>query len=429
MPGRLNIFQQTMLQWTELHPYNAIHVVRVPARLDRERLTQVAGRTLERLGLTGLTLDVPRKEYRYEGGPARCDIKLLIATDPYAALVTEIEQQLNTRFASSARFEPFRFFVVPEAEAFSLGLVYFHAIADAEAVVFLLKRIVEAYLSAGTAGPAETVEIYPECRDGLLNQPMLLAKKLASLPGWVLNTRRSCRPPYRDALDLQNGFTRFALPPNSLPQLIQAGRAWGVTVNDLLLALLTHGLAPMAARHQSARRQKISLGCIVNLRRDLGLAGPRTFGLFLGSFNITLAIPSGGCLQETSLAVQIQTEQVKGQRLYLTSGLEMRFARRMLGFFSTERRKKLYQKNYPLWGGITNMNLNPLWPQSQDGKRVDYFRAVSTGPATPLVVSVTTVGETMNVGLSFRRTVFSAAEIAGLQQKMLATLGSLEIPA
>ena len=28
--GRLNLFQTAMLRWRELHPYNAVHVVRVP---------------------------------------------------------------------------------------------------------------------------------------------------------------------------------------------------------------------------------------------------------------------------------------------------------------------------------------------------------------------------------------------------------------
>ena len=42
-------------------------------------------------------------------------------------------------------FNPFRFFVVPEAGTFLLGLVYFHAVADAEAIVLLLRELVAAY--------------------------------------------------------------------------------------------------------------------------------------------------------------------------------------------------------------------------------------------------------------------------------------------
>ncbi len=66
-----------------------------------------------------------------------------------------------------------------------------------------------------------------------------------------------------------------------------------------------------------------------------------------------------------------------------------------------------------LGGGITNMNLNPLWEQEDGERAFDYFRAVSTGPITPLVLSVTTVKDVANIGLSYKKTVFSEGEIEG----------------
>jgi NRPS condensation-like uncharacterized protein len=428
MPGRLNIFQRTMLQWDELHPYNAIHVVRVPGVLDTARLGNVLRHILVRLGLTGLELDVARAGFSYQGGPAQCEIKLVSAPDPQAGLIAEIEHQLNTRFEIRQAFNPFRFFAVPDLDSFSLGLVYFHPVADAESVVFLLKRIVEAYLAAEDGGTVEPMDLYPEPRDGLLRQPALLLKKLASLPGLVRNTRRSNRPYYHNPQDTRNGFALMALPSDSLPKLVQAGKSWGVTVNDLFLALLMRSLVPLAGNLDRSRRCRMSLGCIVNLRRDLGLEGPRTFGLFLGSFTVTESVTTGSNLRELAAGVHDQTERVKRRQLYLTSSLELRFARRMLGFFSTGQRKKLYQKHYPLWGGITNMNLNALWPP-ETGSAVDYFRAVSTGPATPLVLSVTTIRDAVHVGLSFRRTVFSPANIGRIQSELLALISGREFSA
>ena len=73
------------------------------------------------------------------------------------------------------------------------------------------------------------------------------------------------------------------------------------------------------------------------------------------------------------------------------------------------------------------MNLNPLWPQPMDGTSFDYFRVVSTGPATPLVLSVTTVGENVNIGLTFRRTVFSPEDIASIQNHLLETVSGREL--
>jgi hypothetical protein len=99
----------------------------------------------------------------------------------------------------------------------------------------------------------------------------------------------------------------------------------------------------------------------------------------------------------------------------------------MFQFFSTERRKKLYQKHYPLWGGLTNMNINSLWQQQDGAEPIGYLRAVSTGPVTPLVVSFTTAGQAALIGLSYRSTVFSRDEIERLKSWFQQTLAELEV--
>ena len=74
------------------------------------------------------------------------------------------------------------------------------------------------------------------------------------------------------------------------------------------------------------------------------------------------------------------------------------------------------------------MNLNSLWQPLEGNKPMDYFRAVSTGPATPLVLSVlTTVGEAANISLSYRSTVFLAGDIDRLVGCFLGTLADLEV--
>jgi hypothetical protein len=110
-----------------------------------------------------------------------------------------------------------------------------------------------------------------------------------------------------------------------------------------------------------------------------------------------------------------QTSRIKRNRLYLGAVLELAFGRLLASWFSVKRRRKLYQKHYPLWGGLTNMNLNSLWPQPGESSPVDYFRAVSTGPITPLVVSLTTVGGVANIGLTYQPGVFSAPEIQRIE--------------
>src|SRR5437870_2690335 len=112
MPGRLNIFQRTMLLWNELHPYNCVHLVRVLAPLDLTRLGEAVNQTLAALKLGKVTLNPDRGTYRYDGGGANYEIKVVqVGGDSHANLAAEAARQLNERFAHDQSFQPFRFFV------------------------------------------------------------------------------------------------------------------------------------------------------------------------------------------------------------------------------------------------------------------------------------------------------------------------------
>jgi NRPS condensation-like uncharacterized protein len=325
---------------------------------------------------------------------------------------------LNTRFDPKVPFNPFRFFLGPASGSFWLGATYFHPVADAESVVRLLKGIVKAYIeNPGTVG--QRMDLYPEAKDSWLRHPAATARKLFLAPKLVRNLRSSCRPPFRNPQDLTNGFEYFRIPPEALQRLLDRAKLWEVTLNDLFLALLIQALSPLASsRAQSQKRPNLSVGCIVNTRRDQGIEGEGVFGLFLGSFILTQPPAGKTGLRELTAAVRNKTQAVKQDKLYLAR-LELTIGRRLLPLFSTERRKKLYQKHYPLWGGITNMNLNSLWAAGDGQERFDYFRAVSTGPVTPFVLSVTTVNQTANIGVTYRKTVFDVRDIAQIKSLFL----------
>ena len=278
-----------------------------------------------------------------------------------SSLAAEIERQLNTPCPRSESFDPFRFFVVPGQSSFSLGLAYFHPVADAEAIVWLLKRMVEAYCTGAAGISPATVELSSgHAASPILRHPGAVLRQMAALPAFIRILRTSCRPRYRDSDDLRNGFTCFTLEPASLGWLRASGKSWGVTLNDLFLALLMHSLLPLAADRRQARRRKMAAGCIVNVRRDLGVS-PGTFGLFLGSFMVAHEVTEGIGLKGLAAAIALQTTRIKARRLYLATPVQLAFASLALRFFSTRGKRSFYQKHCPLWGGITNMNLNTLW--------------------------------------------------------------------
>ena len=414
MQGKLNSFQKTMLQWNDMNPYNAVHVVRISGLLDEGQLRLCLRSTLEGRGLTRLVLD-PRKHcYAYLGGPTDCDVKVIAGeANPVPVLQAEIERQINEPFAPAERINPFRFFAVTANESFFLGLAYFHPVADAESIVSLLRGLVRAYQKQSQAASTIGMDLYPDHRAHLLRRhAAVVVSKVLALPEQARNLKQSHRPRYRDAQDSSIGFSLLSLGPDQLRRLLTAAKAWDLTVNDLLLAVLMKSVSPLSVGRASAgKRRRMSVVCIVNLRRELGIDSARTFGLFLGSFTVTHTMQEGITLRELAGDIRQQTLAIKQMQLYLATPMELGLGRFLLRFFSPERRKKFYQKNYPLWGGLTNMNLNSLWGQSDDDRPLDYFRGVSTGPVTPLVFAVTTVGDRANVGLSYRLTVFSQEDI------------------
>ena len=414
-----------MLLWNDLHPYNSVHVVRVVAPLDLLRLSEVVNGTLQTQGFGNLTLNPDRGSYHYDHVAAKHEIKMVkVGDDPHADLAAEAGRQLNARFAHDQSFNPFRFFVAAGKESFFLGLVYFHAVADGESVVSLLKNVVDSYLDTGDAAG---LDLYPRSRDGvLLRDPGLFVKKLLAISTQLQTLRRARRLPCRDLHDMRNAVTFFSLKPHELQALLQTGKAWDVTLNDLFLALLLQCFSRQLPKQPpDSRRTKLAVGCIVNLRKDLGVEARRNFGLFLGSFVVTCEPRAEINLMELARQVHQQTDRIKQNRLYVGTPLELRFARMMLRVFSLERRKKFYQKNYPLWGGVTNMNLDSIWQQPTGERPVDYLRAVSTGPATPLVLSITTINGGVNLGLSYRTTCFSLAQVEEIKNCFLGTVRQL----
>ena len=99
MLGRLNVFQRTMLLWNDLHPYNAVHVVEVPAALHSKRLHEVVAKTIEYNKLTGLRIDPEAGTYHYHGGEFKQQIATISGEESAInALKNEIQKQLNCKF-------------------------------------------------------------------------------------------------------------------------------------------------------------------------------------------------------------------------------------------------------------------------------------------------------------------------------------------
>ncbi len=424
-PGRLNLFQATMLEWRDFHPYNAVHAVRIDSPLDAAALRAAVDGELAQSGLTGLALDRNRCRYAWRGGAAHANIETIDwGSDWEDALACAFERHLNAPFPREGALDPFRFFAMPVGEAFFLGIAYDHFIAGGDSIIGLLGAISARY--AGKAVDATPLRLYPHTHARLFaRHPLHFARGLARLPALAQSCRRTIRPRYRNLEDGHNGFTFCWLTAAQYDGLRKRAKAWGVTLNDALMALLLDAQnAATPARNPSKRRHELAVASIINLRRAHG-EDARTFGQFLGSFRISHPVPPGATLEMLAQDVHGATTRIKREKLFLTTLFAMAVDRVIGRLQSRARRMAIYAKSYPVGAGVSSLNVDASWPNGS-GESPLYVRGVPTGPLSPIVAAVTTSGPRMCIGISYRTTALSRAEAVALRNDLVIRIDQLQ---
>ncbi len=430
--GRLNLFQRMMLRWRDLHPYNPVHVVRVPAALEPERLRACIGEWLESCGLTGLAVDHSRWRFRYEGGPAAVELTIVPGgSDPLAQLSRTIESEFNRPFTSAPHENPFRFFAIDEAGGFQLALVYDHYVAGGDSIARLLTGIACSLAADEVPATPAPVRRHPATyRSVFLRHPLWALRAVAGLPRTITGARRSYRPRYADVQDGHNGFSYLRIGPPQRAALLGTAKAWGVTLNELLMASMLLALSPLAAqRRQESRRTELAVASILNMRRDFRADAQDVLSPLLAAFRVSHAVPDGIGLQQLAQEVHAQAVRTRRGRLYLGSLVALGVSALLWPLLSVAQRHGLYPKHFPVWAGITSLDLNPIWARAgcKQVPRLDYLRAVPTGPLCPMVFAVTTAHDTVHVGIAFRTSAFPRAAVEGLAAAFLQAIAQLRM--
>jgi hypothetical protein len=414
MKGRLNIFQATMLRWRELHPYNAVHVVRIDAPLDAPRLAREIDALFAARGIRGFVLDAARRRYEYDGVSPPAPLQVEIGgVDPREALRAAIERGINTRFADSGPTDPFRFFAIDAATSFYIGVAYDHVVAGGDSIVDLLAELVQGYHGVGTAGRPPS--LYPRTFAPMLvrHAGYVLAGTTA-VAGIMATARRSLRPRYPHGDDRRIAFSMVRIEAAAVAAMMRAARAWGVTRADLMIALLMRAIAPLAgAERFGRRRREIGIASIINIRRDVPAPVRESFGQFLSSYRYAHVVPDDISLEELARDVHRETSRVRRRKLYLQTVLALAGVNALWPWLTASQRGNVDAKNYPAWAGLTPLDVDGLWRDAGAASPPDdYVRAVSTGPASPLIVAATSVGGALNVGLSYRTAAYTHVDIA-----------------
>jgi len=418
------------LHWRELHPYNAVHVVVVGQRLEPGRLKACIETELESAGLTGLLLDRWRGRFDYRGGPAAVNVSVLPGGDDARRVADEeIERQLNLPFAPDGAIVPFRFFAIDGGGSFHLGLVYDHFIAGGDSIALLLGRLVDRYRADAAADVAPwTPRLYPRTYRALfLRHAGYLMRGLRRVRAMAASCRRSRRAPCRCDGDASNAFLSQRLDAADVARFVRTAPEWGVTRNDLFLAMLLLALATVTPeRSMALRRRELGVAAIVNVRSEFEADAAHTFGQFLASLRVSHPVPPGIGLRELAQAVHAETTRIKTEKLYLQTLLALGEVALAWRFLRADRRPCFLAKHYPIWAGVTSLNVDALWRAAPTGEAAtEYLRAVPTGPLAPIVVASTTVAGFIELGVSFRRADVSRELVAGLVAEFLRQIRNL----
>ncbi len=349
---------------------------------------------------------------------------------PENRLTAHLARELNRPFARP-RCRPFRFGVIDAGPgSHYVSLTYDHWAADSVGARLLMRHVLGRYLQLDIPENQGTLDLYPgtyrEVFAHRLRGSHLALPVLRSIRSWFDN-RSAWRVAYASVSQMAIGCARRAVRPGTVQKVRRFARDHEASVNDVFLAVLARAMADFLPRRScKAGAAPMALGTIVDTRGDAGEDLSESLGTFLGYFVVRVAGDRSIGLDELTRRIAATTRLEKAPAELSRFGRG--FPRRRRDLAALEARKPApFRPPRPAADGrhIERVPARQLDRPHGGGRILDVCRAVSNGPTLPLVVSLTTLGENLNVAVSYRLTGFSQAKIDGIVQSFVEQLETL----
>jgi NRPS condensation-like uncharacterized protein len=373
------------------------------------------------IGIVEVLSDGLTFHYETDANP---EIQVVFAGDaPHSSLEEHLTRELNRPF-ERPRCRPMRFSVVETAEdVHYVSVTYDHWTSDSVAARSVLQRILGRYCHLAIPGNEQPLELYPgtyrEVFSHRLGNAQLGAAAVRTLNQWFRH-RSAPQVAYGLPSQRDNNFELHRTEPGTVSRLREFSRSQGVTVHDVILAALGRSIAEFLPSRAVRRGRDMLLGTIVDTRGDSREDLSDTLGTFLAYYSVQASTDPRISLAESAKRIAGMTGAIKSQSSYLNSILNMRFVSGVWPHLREATRPYFMRKVLPVAAGITNVYLRDSWMERYGAGRIlEYFRGASTGPSVPLVLSPTTVGQQLNVGVSYRIAGFSSKKINGLMESLL----------
>lgn len=432
--ANLNVFQRLMYQWSEMHPYNAVHACRLSGPVDLPRLECAIRKTYAHNGLGIVEVSPDGQTFHYETSDEVCVELIDGGNDAETFLTEHICRELNLPFPR-ARYQPLRFSVVTDGpDAHFLVVTYDHWVADSTAIRLILRHVLGRYRDLEIPENSETLNLYPGTYRQAFNshlRPWSLAAALARSSYNITRNRSAAQVPYSAITQMAVGFGLYETESGTVERLRRFARTQDATIHDVILAALSRGVARCLPRRslRNGDRQLVT-GTIVDTRNDSSLDLGDSVGTFLSYYQVRCRPDDHESLASLTRSVAAITRSIKEHRRYLDSLVNMQFIDRLWPRLGAATKPRFLRRAIPMAGGVSNVRLRDRWiEQCVSGHTFDYLRAAPTGPMLPIVLTPTTVGDRMNLGVTYRLTGFSQAKFEGLMESILDDLQRPDRPA
>ena len=424
-PAPLNIFQRLVLQWDDLHPYNAAQILKIAGPADSGAMAAAWQETLNALGLGRVhRADGHIQHQALNGELQQYPVQILA---PEQSLDDFVTAQLNRPF-DDALEPPFRPFILDQGDHHYAGIIYHHWIADSVSIRIVLR---EWFLRGHRLDLARKTPLrHPSGGYWSLFGPNRtdwgLGEGFLSSVRWSSRNRRVARLEHSGPSDFNCRFSLHEIGDGVVAPLVAFARRNNATLNDLFLAVVAQLCGRFVPLRRSRRRSDLALGTIVDLRPYSPQNLSDTFGLFLG-FTSTVCRPADlADFPRLLQTVAAQSLLHKRTNMPLSSPVRMLAGLAIGKLYERSKMIEFYRKRVPLAGGISNVNLNGSWAADFYPKAIlDYIRVSPTGPMMPLVFTPTTLGNHLHVGLTYRPSIIPPDRAALMANQFVERLREL----
>jgi hypothetical protein len=404
-----------MLQWSSLYPYNATHVYKIAGPLRPGDLSKAVAGALcfHGLGIAHLLED--GQSYRHETD-IQPEVEIIAGgNDAENEAIRHLRCALNRPFERPTS-HPFRFAAIDAGpQSHYVVLAYDHWVADAHAARLLLQSVLSRYLPLTAPESQEPMERYPgtyrEVFRGRLHGGQLALAALRAVGQWNRN-RSAWRVACWSNTQWEIDYRLYSTIPGTVARLREFARGNGATVHDVLLAAFGRALAEVMPSR--GRRNGLALGSIVDMRSISDEDLSRSMGAFLGYYLVRRDHDTSVHLDEATRQIAARTSSIKMHHRYMDSVINMEFINSVWPWLSATAKRHFMRKSLPMSGGVSNVVVRDAWMNQNRDVILDYHRGVSTGPSVPIVLSPTTFGDHLNIGVSYRIAGFSRAKIDAL---------------